>query len=390
MAHMCIMFGGSGTDVQRPKFEFVAWEEAFRHGGYQCHKFSGVMGGFLGKNSKTGKGWGRIVQSAMDKAEPLLRGGVQNVVIIGHSRGGVQSVVFANCVHNLMEGRVNQIVIALDPVPGAHLANGHSFNMDPNRGGAIGRLYRNKTGGGSRDELREKWSLDTDAWKKLPQSVSRYASMVCQWHKNDRSMPGFLPQMVSNDLLEIPPRCTATQWELPADHADVVAGGEHPKPGDEKVQRGAQFSKMNHRQIRTIVVKDMIDEALRSQGLPTVFNLGLQWVLDAYSYIAIADLCGDQMGMERKKRGALHRLLRGEPASPHSFLREAHLQKLDTDTRRRYKAGSREQIVKTRAGIGRGFINQRHQQLFYQIGDVPSATTDWYIEVIIDRLGVFN
>ena len=302
---ICVFFAGTGSDTNRRKFEYREWVNKFTQKDYFSTAIDGVGTGETKLKNKykslTGKGWANKVQEGFDYVDNRLNNDIvldNNPVIvsIGHSRGGVEAVVFANCVAKAYP-LARQIVIALDPVPGGLTGTTTSFEMSPNRN-VLGRAWGTITGGRSRDRLREKHQLSHEAWKEVPSQVVVYCSLICQWHSRQRNTSGFTPQMQSRGTLKFSGHTRHFEWAIPGDHTDVVAFGVDPKPQDRVLKRGAVHTKVDHRQLRRIIVEDMIDYALQKADLGAVFCHPPADVLRNYNAVAEADLKGDQAGKQ--------------------------------------------------------------------------------------------
>ena len=128
MSNYAVFFAGSDQDVHSAKHVYTDWANELRRSGYTPIMKSGV-GVFAGTKGMTGSGWARIIESAMQDItdEP------GQIIVVGMSRGGVQAVIFAQCVQHKYP-RAELFVFAVDPVQGAHVGfNDGSFDMRSSR-----------------------------------------------------------------------------------------------------------------------------------------------------------------------------------------------------------------------------------------------------------------
>jgi len=281
-----IFFAGSGQKASSEKYVYRDWAERLEGADYETLVLDGV-GEFssattgkwqlfknkLGLSAKTGAGWAEIVSHAMSWLIERAgeNGNPEKVVVVGMSRGGVQAVVFANCMQDRFKN-TPVFVFAIDPVQGFHAINDGSFDMRDGRKGSSG----------SRNTLKAVYHLTDQAPNTIPENVVMYLSVLSQFRGSQRGVKwGFTPQ--SPTLGNMTSHAKEHKvYELPGDHSSGVSSGYKSK--------GGQHRHFESRQARSLVTRDMFFHWLTQKSFAQV-ERPCEWeVLDAYCRIANQDL----------------------------------------------------------------------------------------------------
>lgn len=333
MSDYAVFFAGSDQDVHSPKHVYTDWARELRQSGYRPIMKSGVGKHTPGTSGLTGSGWATIIESAMQQ----ITDAPGKIIVVGMSRGGVQAIIFAQCVQNQYPN-AELFVFAVDPVQGAHVGmNDGSFDMRSSRWGFKG----------TRDVLKQKYKLTDNAPSTVPRNVKFYLSVLAQFRGKDRGTFnwGFTPQ--APDLQNL--NCQAAghkTYELPGDHGYGVYTGN--EGGELQVSRFA----------RGRVTREMFAHHLLNEGFGTIrFDCPID-TFDYYCLIANEDLAGRQT--DKKNSGF-------------SFLRAS--QRAQTfggfagDASSRGYKGRGQLVKSTQAFVGHGYyVNERHLDLHRQLG----------------------
>lgn len=343
-----IFFAGSGQKANDPSLIYTTWAERLHSHGFATQLFDGV--GEFGKtkrwwggstsdtNALTGAGWAKIVGRAMWWLAEEVRVGntLDKVVVVGMSRGGVQAVVCANCLHKRYPNLKEVFVFAVDPVQGWTAINKGSFDMRADRPGT----------GGSRDALKAEYGLGDDAPNCLLDNVRFYLSVIMQFKGKNRWSPGFTPQ--SPTLQNMTVKRGAKVYELPGNHSTGVASGLQ-SDGSAHVHQGSRTR-------RSDVTTDMFYHHLREEGFGDVGQLDDFMVFDHYCRIANEDLAGYQF--DAKKSGFSF-LMASHPGSGRRF---------EADPSSRFHRGRGHLVQSTQVKVispDKGyFVNERHFDLY--------------------------
>jgi hypothetical protein len=332
MSKYAVFFAGSDQDVHSPKHVYTDWAKELRQSGYRSIMKSGVGKHSPGTSGLTGSGWATIIESAMQE----ITDAPAQIIVVGMSRGGVQAIIFAQCVQTQYP-KADLFVFAVDPVQGAHVGmNDGSFDMRSSRWGMKG----------TRDVLKQKYRLTDSAPSTVPRNVKFYLSVLAQFRGKDRGKFnwGFTPQ--APDLQNL--NCQAEDhktYELPGDHGYGVYTGN--EGGELQVSRFA----------RGRVTREMFAHHLLNTGFGTIkFDCPID-TLDYYCLIANEDLAGRQT--DKKNSGFSFLRASQRAATFGGFGGDA--------SSRTYKG--RGQLVKsTQAFVGHGYyVNERHLELHRQL-----------------------
>jgi len=282
-----IFFAGSGQKASSEKYVYEAWAQQLSAADYETLVLDGV-GEFrsattgkwqlfknkIGLSAKTGAGWAEIVSHAMSWLIERAgeNGNPEKVIVVGMSRGGVQAVVFANCMQDRFKN-TPVFVFAIDPVQGFHVINDGSFDMRDGRKGVHS---------GSRKTLKAVYKLTDQAPNTIPENVAMYLSVLSQFRGSQRGIKwGFTPQSptlgnMTNHAKE------HKVYELPGDHSSGVSSGKK----NTREWHGHWISRL----ARSLVTWDMFAYWLVAKDFARVERPWEWYVLDAYCYIANQDL----------------------------------------------------------------------------------------------------
>jgi hypothetical protein len=336
--NLAIFFAGSGQKVKDPKLVYTAWANQLTQSGYATLLCDGV-GQFIGTNGVTGAGWAKIIQCAMTWVEnhAAAGGAPDKVIVVGMSRGGVQTVICANCLKTAFP-QSKVFVFAIDPVQGAHVGmNDGSFDMRSKRWGSKG----------SRDDLKARYRLSDDAPKTVPDNVRMYLSVLAQFRGRDRGMKwGFTPQ--SPTLQNMTCRAEESKvYELPGDHSTGVQTGKNSD--------GSAHAYAASRAARGAVTQEMFAHWLRLTGFAKIQSDPLIPACEQYCRIANEDLGGVQIA--GKSSG--FSFLRASKMRNHNFADTANSRGLKG---RGHLVASSQ--VKRSGGY---FVNERHHEIWTSV-----------------------
>jgi len=283
-----------------------------------------------------------LIQQAGENVDP------EKVIVVGMSRGGVQAVVFANCLKKRFP-KTRVFVFTIDPVQGYHLRNDGSFDMRDDRKGSAG----------SRDRLKAAYNLSDQAPNTIPDNVVMYLSVLSQFRGSQRGVSwGFTPQSPTlGNMTMTNPDQAYQLYELPGDHSSGVHSG--------KKNAGQYHDHHISRAARSMATWDMFSHWLLRKDFARVERPWEWYVLDAYCHIANQDLGGVQFD---GKNSGFSFLRASRTMSAHNFDQTAASRTL----KGRGHLIASSQVAKSErehVGLQGYYVNQRHFDVYVILRD---------------------
>lgn len=341
MANYAVFFAGSDQSVYDSKHVYSDWARELSRSRYNPILCDGC-GKFPGTSGSTGSGWAKIVQHAMDaiagyKAPPV------KVIIVGMSRGGVQALILAHCIRAEYPN-AKCFVFAVDPVQGAHIQNASSFDLSEKRN-VFRSLFNQR---GSRDDLKDRYSLGNAAPNTIPDNVDFYLTALMQFKGKSRKFWGFTPQAPSLGNINGLRLGRHATYEIPGDHGYGVYTGLE----EGKELNGSRYS-------RGRVTREMFAHHCLEHGYGRVQFDDIFSTLNHYCRIANEDLMGSQ-GQSK--------------ATGFSFLKQSRAARTfgspfsNPSASHGWAAGRGHIVASTQAIAHNGyFVNDRHHRIFMDL-----------------------